>query len=288
MNNSTRAVWLPLLPFLIIEALFVAIPLSIGAYLSLYKVDFLEKTDFVGLGNYWSVLTSSAVLHSALLTAVFTFFALFFTFITGFSLALVLERDSRLHVFGRAVVLVPFTISMLVGSMLLKWIFSREAGLMLSVLTPLGLGDVSILADPKNAMAALVFNAMWRDSAFAMILLMAGLKSVPLQLYDAARIDGAGPVRRFVKITLPLMRLPILITLVRLVIHFTNILTFPLILTGGGPSDATNILGLQLYRTGFQDFRLGIANAFALMLFAFNIVMIFIVIRLFKAKEEQA
>lgn len=288
MNNSTRAVWLPLLPFLIIEALFVAIPLSIGAYLSLYKVDFLEKTDFVGLGNYWSVLTSSAVLHSALLTAVFTFFALFFTFITGFSLALVLERDSRLHVFGRAVVLVPFTISMLVGSMLLKWIFSREAGLMLSVLTPLGLGDVSILADPENAMAALVFNAMWRDSAFAMILLMAGLKSVPLQLYDAARIDGAGPIRRFVKITLPLMRLPILITLVRLVIHFTNILTFPLILTGGGPSDATNILGLQLYRTGFQDFRLGIANAFALMLFAFNIVMIFIVIRLFKAKEEQA
>jgi len=288
MNSSTRAVWLPLLPFLIIEALFVAIPLSIGAYLSLYKVDFLEKTDFVGLGNYWSVLTSSAVLHSALLTAVFTFFALFFTFITGFSLALVLERDSRLHVFGRAVVLVPFTISMLVGSMLLKWIFSREAGLMLSVLTPLGLGDVSILADPENAMAALVFNAMWRDSAFAMILLMAGLKSVPLQLYDAARIDGAGPIRRFVKITLPLMRLPILITLVRLIIHFTNILTFPLILTGGGPSDATNILGLQLYRTGFQDFRLGIANAFALMLFAFNIVMIFIVIRLFKAKEEQA
>jgi ABC-type sugar transport system permease subunit len=129
---------------------------------------------------------------------------------------------------------------------------------------------------------------MWRDSAFAMILLMAGLKSVPLQLYDAARIDGAGPIRRFVKITLPLMRLPILITLVRLIIHFTNILTFPLILTGGGPSDATNILGLQLYRTGFQDFRLGIANAFALMLFAFNIVMIFIVIRLFKAKEEQA
>ena len=288
MNNSTRAVWLPLLPFLIIEALFVAIPLSIGAYLSLYKVDFLEKTDFVGLGNYWSVLTSSAVLHSALLTAVFTFFALFFTFITGFSLALVLERDSRLHVFGRAVVLVPFTISMLVGSMLLKWIFSRESGLMLSVLTPLGLGDVSILADPENAMAALVFNAMWRDSAFAMILLMSGLKSVPLQLYDAARIDGAGPIRRFVKITLPLMRLPILITLVRLIIHFTNILTFPLILTGGGPSDATNILGLQLYRTGFQDFRLGIANAFALMLFAFNIVMIFIVIRLFKAKEEQA
>ena len=288
MHESNRAIWLPLAPFLAIEFLFVAVPLSIGAHLSLYKVDFLEKTDFVGLGNYWAVLMSPAVLHSAGLTAIFTFFSLIFTFTVGFSLALVLERDSRLHVFGRAVVLVPFTISMLVGSMLLKWIFSREAGLMTAALTPLGLSDTSILADPENAMAALVFNAMWRDSAFAMVLLMAGLKSVPLQLYDAARVDGAGPIQRFVKITLPLMRFPILITLVRLVIHFTNILTFPLILTGGGPSDATNILGLQLFRTGFQDFRLGIANAFALMLLAFNIAMIFIVIRLFKAKEEQA
>ena len=159
---------------------------------------------------------------------------------------------------------------------------------MTTVLAPLGLGNVSILADPNNAMAALVFNAMWRDAAFAMILLMAGLKSVPLQLYDAAKIDGAGPIQRFVKITLPMMRLPILITFVRLIIHFTNILTFPLILTGGGPSDATTILGLQLYRTGFQDYRLGIANAFALMLFAFNIVLILIVIRLFRAKEQQA
>jgi len=270
------------------ELIFVAIPLGIGAFLSFYKVDFLERTDFVGLGNYWTVITSPAVLRSLWLTTVFTSFALIFTFAAGFSLALLFQRDTRLHIFGRAVVLIPFTISMLVGSMLLKWIFSSEAGLMTTVLAPLGLGNVSILADPNNAMAALVFNAMWRDAAFAMILLMAGLKSVPLQLYDAAKIDGAGPIQRFVKITLPMMRLPILITFVRLIIHFTNILTFPLILTGGGPSDATTILGLQLYRTGFQDYRLGIANAFALMLFAFNIVLILIVIRLFRAKEQQA
>ncbi|MEZ0213645.1 MAG: carbohydrate ABC transporter permease [Xanthobacteraceae bacterium] len=288
INRSDRTAWWLVAPFLAMEFVFVAIPLGIGAFLSLYKVDFLERTSFVGLGNYWAVLTSPAVLRSVWLTGVFTFFALIFTFVAGFSLALMLERDSRLHVFGRAVVLVPFTISMLVGSMLLKWIFSREAGLMPFALAPFGLGDVSILADPTNAMAALVFNAMWRDSAFAMILLMAGLKSVPLQLYDAARVDGAGPLRRFVRITLPLMRLPILITLVRLIIHFANILTFPLILTGGGPSDATNIIGLQLYRTGFQDYRLGIANAFALMLFVFNILLILLVIRLFRAKEQQA
>lgn len=288
MTAQDRNAWWLVLPFVGIEFVFVALPLGIGAYLSFYKVDFLEKTDFVGFDNYWTVLTSPEVLHSLWITTVFTFFALIFTFVAGFALALFLERDTRLHVFGRAVVLVPFTISMLVGSMLLKWIFARESGLMTMVLTPLGLGDVSILADPENAMGALVFNAMWRDSAFAMILLMSGLKSVPLQLYDAARVDGAGAFQRFIKITLPLMRLPILITLVRLIIHFMNILTFPLILTGGGPGDSTTILGLQLYRTGFHDYRLGIANAFALLLFAFNIALILVVIRMFKAKEQSA
>jgi ABC-type sugar transport system permease subunit len=268
------------------EFVFVAVPLGIGAFLSLYKVDFLDRTAFLGLGNYWSVITSPAVHRSLWVTAVFTLFALFFTFISGFALAVFLEKDSKLHVFGRAVVLVPFTISMLVGSMLLKWIFSKEGGLVTFALAPFGLADISILADPTNAMAALVFNAMWRDSAFAMILLMAGLKSVPLQLYDAARVDGAGPLRRFTRITLPLMRLPILITFVRLIIHFANILTFPLILTGGGPSDATTIVGLQLFRTGFQDYRLGIANAFALLLLVFNIALVMVVIRLFRAKEQ--
>ncbi|CAH1693185.1 ABC transmembrane type-1 domain-containing protein [Hyphomicrobiales bacterium] len=286
MFRQDKGAWGLVLPFLAIEFIFVAVPLGIGGWMSLHRVDFLKVKNFVGLQNYWDVINSPVVLNSLWLTTYFTFFALFFTFIVGFSLALFLERDGRLQVFGRAVVLVPFTISMLIGSMLLKWIFSREGGLLPLALQPLGMADASILADPSNAMGALVFNAMWRDAAHAMILLMAGLKSVPLQLYDAARVDGAGPVRRFVRITLPMMRLPILITCVRLILHFANILTFPLILTGGGPNDATNIIGLQLYRTGFQDFRLGIANAFALIVFVVNIALIMVVIRLFRAKEE--
>lgn len=286
MFRQDRAAWGLVLPFLAIEFIFVAVPLCIGIWLSFHRVDFLQIKGFVGLQNYWDVVTSPTVLNSLWLTGVFTFFALFFTFIVGFALALFLERDGWLQVFGRAVVLVPFTISMLVGSMLLKWIFSREGGVMPFLLQPFGMADVSILANPNNAMGALVFNAMWRDAAHAMILLMAGLKSVPLQLYDAARVDGIGPLQRFWSITLPMMRLPILITCVRLILHFANILTFPLILTGGGPNDATNIIGLQLYRTGFQDYRLGIANAFALMLLVVNIILILIVMRLFKAKDE--
>ena len=128
-------------------------------------------------------------------------------------------------------------------------------------------------------MAALVFNAVWRDSAFAMILLLAGLKGISPQLYAAARVDGASAWYRFRRITLPLLRVPILITLVRLLIHFVNVLTFALILTGGGPNNATQTMGLAMYRIGFVDFRLGQANALAILVLLFNLVLIAVLLR---------
>jgi ABC-type sugar transport system permease subunit len=182
----------------------------------------------------------------------------------------------------RAVVLVPYMIAMLVGSMLLKWVFAQESGLSGMVLGPLGMGDVSILADPGTAMAALVFNAMWRDSAFAMIMLLAGLKSIPPGLHLAARVDGASAWMRFRRITLPLLRVPIVITLVRLLIHFVNILTFPLILTGGGPGNATETVVLKMFRLGFQDHVLGQANALALVVFAANLALVGVLLLLFR------
>lgn len=272
-------------PVVAMEAAFVLVPLLIGFYYSLHRADYFQVTEFLGLRNYWAVLGSPIVLESLTVTAVFTLAALAFTFVLGFALAVYLERDTRLHVFLRAVVLVPYIIAMLVGSLLLKWIFSRDAGVLYLFLGPFGIGDFSILAEPRSAMAALVFNAVWRDCAFAMILLLAGLKSIPLQLYAAARVDGAGALYRFRRITLPLMRIPIFITVVRLVIHFVNVLTFALVLTGGGPNNATQTIGLAMYRMGFVDFRLGQANALAFLVFVFNLILIGLLLRMFRERR---
>ena len=288
MHINPRSSWYPyrfVLPVLAIEILFVGVPLIIGVYYSLHKADYFQLTEFVGLQNYWTVINSPVVRESLAATAIFSIFSLVITFGVGLALALYLERDTRLHVFTRAVVLVPYTIAMLVGSLLLKWIFTKDAGIMYLVLGPLGLPDISVLSDPNSAMAALVYNAVWRDSAFAMIMLMAGLKGINGQLYAAARVDGASAWYRFRRITLPLLRVPILITLIRLLIHFVNVLTFALILTGGGPNNATQTMGLAMYRMGFVDFRLGPANALAFLVLLFNLVLIFILLRLFRQKR---
>ena len=274
------------IPLVVFEVLLVALPLCLAAYYSLFRVDYFELTEFRGLGNYRRVLGSPAILASFVATAVFSIGALVLTLTVGLGLALHLERDTRWNVFARAAVLVPYVISMLVGSLLLRWIFSKDAGILGAVLGPFGLGDATILADPETAMAALVFNGVWRDSAFAMILLLAGLKSIPPELGQAAAIDGASAFYRFRRITLPLMRIPILITVIRLLIHFVNVLTFALILTGGGPNNATQTLGLSLYRLGFVDFRMGEANALAILVFLMNVVLIGFNLMLFRQRRE--
>lgn len=280
-----RDAWLPyrlLLPAVAIEAALVLAPLAIGFWYSLHQVRFFQIRRYVGWDNYTRILTSPEVANSLWVTTVFSLSSLVLTFAVGFALALRFERDTRLNVVMRAVVFVPYMIAMLVGSMLLKWIFAQEGGLAPLVMGPLGLGEHAILADPNSAMAALVYNAMWRDSAFAMMLLLAGLKSIPMQIFAAARIDGASAFYRFRRITLPLLQVPILITIVRLFIHFVNILTFPLILTGGGPSDATEVVVLRMFRLGFQDHLLGPANALAILIFAANLLLVAVLLMLFR------
>lgn len=275
-------------PVLVLEAMLVLVPLCIGFWYSLHRADYFQITSFRGFGNYVQVLSSPVIIESLVATTVFSLGALFLTFVVGFALAIRLEADTRLNVFLRAVVLVPYIIAMLVGSLLLKWIFSTDGGISQMLLGPFGVPDAAILADQRSAMGALIFNALWRDCGFAMILLMAGLKGIPLELHAAARVDGASAWYRFRRITLPLMRIPIFITLVRLLIHFVNVLTFALVLTGGGPNNATLTMGLTMYRMGFVDYRIGQANALSLMVFMFNLILIFVLLRLFAERRGRA
>lgn len=277
-----------LIPAVAVEGAFVLLPILICLYNSFHRMDFLERRGFVGLDNYIAVVTSSYFLSSLGVTITFSLLALVVTFVLGFALALFLERDTRLNVLGRAIVLVPYVISMLVGSLLLRWLILPDAGLVPIALASMNIGETAILADPQNAMAALVYNAMWRDCAFATILLMAGLKSVPLQLYQAADIDGASRLYQFRRITLPLLKIPIQITLARLLIHFVNSVTFPLVLTNGGPNGATETMGLGLYRLGFTAFKFSEANAWAFMILVLNLFLIYGLFRFTKNRRNDA
>lgn len=278
--------WLYIAPLLVLEIGFVFVPLALAAVVSFQSYDYFRFGGWVGLGNYAWALTSPDFLKAVGVTTVFTVFATGLTFFAGFGLAMMFERDRRLSVVMRTVVLVPYFISMLVGSLLLRWVFSEDAGLTTLAFRAFGADPFSILANPRSAMVALVANAMWRDAAFAMMLLLAGLKSIPPTLLLAARVDGASYPYAFRRIVLPLMRVPILITLIRLALFYMNVLTFPLILTGGGPGGATRTSVLLMFRLGFEDYAIGRANAVAILIFAVNLVLVVGLLALFRNRRE--
>ncbi len=271
-----------LLPALLLEACFVFAPLVLSLYYSMHRVRYFQLGEFNGLQNYMDILVHPLFLNSFMVTFAFSLMALAFTFLVGFGLALFLNRDTPGSILLRTVVLLPYVMAMLVGSMLLKWIFSTDAGLIPLAAAWFNLTSPTILADPDYAMAALVANGIWRDSAFAMVMLLAGLRSIPPNLIQAARIDGASSFLIFRRILLPLLRPAILITMIRLLLHFANVLTFPLILTGGGPNNATETLALRIFRIGFEDFDLGKANAMAIVLCLFNIIAVILLLAVFR------
>jgi ABC-type sugar transport system permease subunit len=278
--------WWYIAPLLLLEFIFVFVPLGLSLIVSFQKYDYFMPGGWVGFKNYIWALGNPYFLRSVFVTSIFAVFSTALTFFVGFGLAMIFERDNRLSVIMRTVVLIPYFISMLVGSMLLRWVFSEDAGLTTLAFEFFKMEEFSILANPRSAMAALIANAMWRDSAFAMMLLLAGLKSISPSLLWAARVDGASYFYTFRRVVIPLMRIPILITLVRLSLFYMNVLTFPLILTGGGPGGATQTTILWMFRIGFEEYAIGRANAVAILIFIFNLFLVSALLILFRKRQE--
>ena len=178
-------------------------------------------------------------------------------------------------------VLVPWAMSPIAVAIIWKWILAPfGGGLLATLLASIGWDPVSLLAEPASSMAVLVATSVWRNFAFAALVLAAGLSQIPDELHRASAVDGAGPFQRFRKVTLPLLMPSILIAVVVLTISYFNEVQMIIGLTGGGPVMATTTLSYELFRTGFIEFDQGRANAIGIMMFVINALLLFAFIRL--------
>jgi multiple sugar transport system permease protein len=148
-----------------------------------------------------------------------------------------------------------------------------------------GVAPVNWLGEPNLAMTALILVDVWRAAPYAMILLLAGLQGIPHELYEAAAIDGATRARAFFAVTVPLMRPAMLILLVLLTIVDFNVVVAMLVLTGGGPGTATETMSLRMYNEAFTYTRMGPASAIAMIIFAANLVLTVVYIRLLRTER---
>jgi multiple sugar transport system permease protein len=260
------------LPALIVMLIVIAYPIYYTIELSFFKTPAnLQMRDkiFVGLDNYATVITSASFREVTVNTAIWTVASTFFAFLLGLGAALSLHREFAGRGVLRAVLLIPYVVSAVAASYVWKWLYHSDFGVIGALAVQLGLSDrpINFLDNLHTVLPSLIVVNIWKEFSFAMIMLMAGLQTVPEQLLRAAQVDGANAWQRFWHVTFPHLRGVSMVTVLLLMVANFNSFIIPWVMTGGGPAGASDIWITQIYQIAFGRQRWGLASAYAVILF---------------------
>ena len=257
-----------LLPNLVGFLIFTAIPVGAAFVLAFYDYDLLLGASFAGLENFRE-LASDEVFRAAFFNTVyFTTVSVPLSVVLGLVTAMLVNQALRGVVIFRSIFLLPYVTVTVALSLVWKWIYLPDIGLINSALGVIGIDGPAWLTSERWAMPALIIMTVWKSFGYNMVLFLAGLQNVPEHLYDAAKVDGATGWRRFLHITLPMLSPTTFFVVVISIISSFQVFDQALIMTNGGPGTATTTLVLYIYQVGFQSFEMGYAAAVALVLFA--------------------
>jgi len=282
-NRSSIQGWLYISPFIIGFLLFYAGPMIFAAYISLTEWPVLGKPEFVGLLNFENMLSDDLLWESLRLTIVYTLIVVPLNVIVGLFLAILLNQKIRALSFFRTLFYIPSVITGVAVSILWWTVFNTEYGLLNSLLQEIGIPAIPWLTHTKWVLPAFIIISLWQVGG-GVIIYLAGLQGIPTELYDAASIDGAGSWSRFRRITLPMLSPVLLFTLVLGIIGTFQSFTNALIITNGGPSNASLFYVLYIYRNAWAFNRMGYAAAMSWLLFVVILVVTIIVFRLTSAR----
>jgi multiple sugar transport system permease protein len=279
-----------LAPALTLIALFFFLPVLAGLLLSLtdfdiYAIGSFETARFVGLGNYRDLLQSS-LFWTALRNT------LYYVLVGGplsvaISLAAAVLLNSprlRFRSFFRTVYFAPVVTTLVAVAIVWRYLYHPRYGLLNHILGWIGINPIDWLGDPHWAMPAIILLAIWKNFGYNMLIFLAGLQTIPEELYEAASIDGAGAWRRFAHITFPSLGPVFLFVAVTTMIGYFQLFAEPYVMTQGGPLRSTTSLVLLMYEEGFRWWRMGLASSIAFVLFLLTLGGTLLQLRLRKAK----
>jgi multiple sugar transport system permease protein len=287
-THSRATAWGLLSPWMIAFALFGLFPFAFSLWASFtdYSPIRAAKPAFVGLENYRRALADPAFWDAMRTTAVFVVGTIPFTTALALGLALAVQPAFRGRTLFRLGFFVPSVVSVVVLSLVFKGLYA-PLGPLNGLLALFGLPATPWLLDPHTALPAIMAMDVWAASGYYMLIFIAGLEAIPRDLYDAARIEGAGAWDRFVHITLPLLRPTLLFVLVVNTVRSLQIFAEPFVMTQGGPLDRTTTVVYYLYEEAFYKFRLGYASAVAYLLFLLTLALAWAQMRVIGRRDEE-
>ncbi|WP_075744019.1 carbohydrate ABC transporter permease [Actinoalloteichus sp. GBA129-24] len=264
-------------PALIVLFSLVAYPIGYSFWVSLHQQNLKRPDDtrFIGLENYFALWRDPTFLSSLRTTGLFVVLVVSMTVVLAMILALVLNESFLGRGVLRSLALLPWAMPGVVNGLMWRTIFDANTGALNGLLTDLGLIDSyqAWLSSPSGAFFLTAFAQVWNTLPFAVILLLAGLSTIPSDLYDAAKVDRAGAFQRFRQITLPWLLHPLLIVLILETMNAFRAFDTIYVLTGGGPGDATSIIAVLNVRTALTYTDFGLGSAYSWVITAFTLII---------------
>jgi len=284
--------FLTLSPTLAVYGLLTLLPVANLLYMSFHDITWLSgeaEWTAVGLRHYASLPDDVLFRAGIANTTVFALSAVGFQIVLGFALALLSTRVGRGRVVYRAIFLLPILVPGIVIGAMWKLMYNFDFGVINQIASALGLPARDWLGSAELALAAVIVVDIWHWTPFVFLLLLAGLESLPQDVYEATKVDGATAWQEFVHVTLPLMLPTIVVTLVfRLIVAF-KVFDEVYLLTGGGPGTATEVLSFTIYRRFFAEDRAGYGAAMSIVvLFALALAIVVAVSSLRRGEERAA
>ncbi len=273
-------------PALALFAVFALVPLAVAVYLSFTRWDGLGSPQWIGLDNWTSLFTSAGIGHSLLLTLQLMVLSWLIQTPLSILLGVFLSGHQRYREILAVVYFVPLLLSSAAIAIAFRNLLDPNFGLFA---TAPGWLDQNWLGDANLALYAVTFIIAWQFIPFHTLLYQGGARQIPQSLYEAAAIDGAGRARQFFSITLPQLKYTFVTSTTLMLVGALTYFDVIYILTQGGPGDATRILPLDMYLTGFVANKMGLACAIALVLAVFGMVLSLVITRLsgFTKMESQ-
>jgi multiple sugar transport system permease protein len=262
---------------------FVPVLASVGLSFSdfdIYAVASRDNLRMIGLDNYARLARDGLFWVALRNTLYFVLVAAPLSLLVSLGAALLLSaRLTRWQAFFRTVLFLPVVTTLVAVAVVWRYAYHPRTGLLNAMLGGLGLGPIDWLGDPRWAMPAIVVMTIWKNFGFNMVILVAGLQSIPERLYEAARIDGAGAAARFRHVTLPMLAPTMVFVGVMTLIGHLQLFAEPYVMTQGGPAHATLSVVLLMYLEGFRWWNMGYAASIALVLFAMILALTFTALR---------
>jgi multiple sugar transport system permease protein len=286
LSDRSLAVLL-LAPAAILLALIIVYPVCRLAYTSFFSLSLTSglPAEFVGLENYQLMIDDPVFWETTWNTVLITLITVPGALIVGLGLALMANLPFAMLWPVRLSLLIPWALPLSFAGLIFAWFFHSEYGVVNDVLTRLGFDGIIWFNSPGWAFAAICLTVIWKTSSFMALIILAGLQTIPRSLYEAADVDGAGRLRQFFEITLPLLKPSIVVALIFRTITALQTFDIPYMMTGGGPGTSTSTLAIYIHQNTVSFLYLGYGSALAVVMFALSICVTAVYLRMIRTKE---